>query len=122
VPDEFLTVTEIAELLRVHQQTVRNWLDRGQLEGVRVGSRRVRVRQSALDQFLGAGQRRSAAEPSVATVDERSSTAWATFGAAMAEATTTLERADRTELVRVLDSLATATRDLVDALRAEEPS
>jgi excisionase family DNA binding protein len=41
--EEFLTVAEIAELLKVNQQTVRNWIDRGSLPAVRVG-RRVRVK------------------------------------------------------------------------------
>lgn len=50
--DDFLTVAEIAEMLRVNPQTVRNWLDRGELPGVRVGARRVRVRRRDLDAFL----------------------------------------------------------------------
>jgi excisionase family DNA binding protein len=50
--DEFLTVMEIAEQLKVNQQTVRNWIDRGELVGVRVSSRRVRVRRSDLDRFI----------------------------------------------------------------------
>jgi hypothetical protein len=31
MPDEFLTVREIAELLKLNQQTVRNMIDRGEL-------------------------------------------------------------------------------------------
>lgn len=53
--DEFLTVGEIAELLRVNQQTVHNWIDRRELPAVRVGARRVRIRRSDLDTFLAAG-------------------------------------------------------------------
>src|SRR5450755_3411331 len=45
-PETFLTVAEIAELLKLNPQTVRNWIDRGELSAVRVGSRRVRVKQS----------------------------------------------------------------------------
>ena len=55
MPDSFLTVDEIAELLKVNPQTVRNWIDRGELPAVRIGSRRVRVRQSDLDRFIEAG-------------------------------------------------------------------
>src|SRR5450755_270386 len=47
-PETFLTVAEIAELLKLNPQTVRNWIDRGDLSAVRVGSRRVRVKQSDL--------------------------------------------------------------------------
>jgi excisionase family DNA binding protein len=56
VPDELLTVKEVAELLKLNQQTVRNMIDRGELGHVRVGQRRVRVRQSQLDAFLAAGE------------------------------------------------------------------
>jgi excisionase family DNA binding protein len=55
VPDEFLTVAEIAELLKLNQHTIRNMIDRGELAAVRVGARRVRVRRSDLDRFLAAG-------------------------------------------------------------------
>jgi excisionase family DNA binding protein len=56
VPDELLTVKEVAELLKLNQQTIRNIIDRGELGHVRVGQRRVRVRQSQLDAFLAAGE------------------------------------------------------------------
>jgi excisionase family DNA binding protein len=36
MPDEFLTVAEVASLLKLNQQTVRNMLDRGELGHVRV--------------------------------------------------------------------------------------
>lgn len=52
MPDEFLTVADVAELLKVTEQSVNNWIYRGELPGVRVGSRRVRIRQSDLDEFL----------------------------------------------------------------------
>ncbi len=122
--DEFLTVAEIAELLRVNPQTVRNWIDRGELPAVRVGKRRVRVRQVDLDAFIAAGTtgRRDAESLSAEQVDEGSVTAWATFGAAMADATATLERADRSDLVDVLERLTRATRALVDPLSGDAAS
>jgi excisionase family DNA binding protein len=49
---QFLTVAEIAELLRLNPQTVRNFIDRGDLKALQVGARRVRVRRSDLDAFL----------------------------------------------------------------------
>ena len=103
MPDEFLTVAEVAELLKLNQQTIRNMIDRGELPAVRVGRRRVRFRQTDPDQFLEA----SSKETEPPAVDERTVTAWTTFGAAMAETTATLER------------LAEATRALTDLLRAD---
>lgn len=57
MPDEFLTVREIAELLKLNDQTVRNMIDRGEIPAVRVGSRSVRVMRSDLDAFLGERRR-----------------------------------------------------------------
>ena len=56
MPDELLTVKEVADLLKLNQQTIRNMIERGELGHVRVGQRRVRVRQSQLDAFLAAGE------------------------------------------------------------------
>lgn len=56
-PDELLTVEDVAALLKLNQQTVRNMIDRRELGAVRVGQRRVRVRRSQLDEFLAAGER-----------------------------------------------------------------
>jgi len=50
----YLTVAEVAEILRLNQQTVRNWIDQGSLPAVRVG-RRVRIKQSDLDRVLSEG-------------------------------------------------------------------
>jgi len=51
VEDSFLTVAEVAEMLKLNQQTVRNWIDQGSLPALRVG-RRVRIKQSDLDRVL----------------------------------------------------------------------
>jgi excisionase family DNA binding protein len=50
----YLTVAEVAELLRLNQQTVRNWIDQGSLPAFRVG-RRVRIKRSDLDRLLSEG-------------------------------------------------------------------
>jgi excisionase family DNA binding protein len=50
VVDEFLTVAEVAETLKLNQQTVRNWIDQGSLAALRIG-RRVRIRR---EDFEGA--------------------------------------------------------------------
>jgi excisionase family DNA binding protein len=49
--ETFLTVAEVAELLKLNQQTVRNWIDQGRLPALRVG-RRVRIRRSDLERVL----------------------------------------------------------------------
>jgi len=50
--DTFLTVAEVAAMLRLNPQTIRNWIDAGELPAVRVGERRVRILRRELDAFL----------------------------------------------------------------------
>lgn len=51
--ERWLTVAEICERLRVHEETVRRWLRSGQLPGRAFGGRTgYRVRESDLDAFL----------------------------------------------------------------------
>jgi excisionase family DNA binding protein len=45
----------VAELIKLNQQTVRNWIDRGDLPAVRVGRGRVRVRASDLERLIETG-------------------------------------------------------------------
>lgn len=52
--DEFLTVAEVAGILKLNQQTVRNWIDQGSLPALRVG-RRVRIRRSDFQRILEEG-------------------------------------------------------------------
>jgi excisionase family DNA binding protein len=52
--EAFLTVAEVAEILKLNQQTVRNWIDRGELPAVHVG-RRVRIKRSDFDRLVEAG-------------------------------------------------------------------
>jgi excisionase family DNA binding protein len=51
--EPLLTVVDIAERLSVNEQTVRNWIDRDELKAIRVGARRVRVTEEALNDFIG---------------------------------------------------------------------
>jgi excisionase family DNA binding protein len=52
--DSFLTVAEVAETLKLNQQTVRNWIDQGSLPAIRVG-RRVRIKRSDFERVLAVG-------------------------------------------------------------------
>lgn len=52
--DSFLTVAEVAEKLKLNQQTVRNWIDQGSLPAIRVG-RRVRIKRSDFERILSEG-------------------------------------------------------------------
>ncbi len=55
MPEEsYLTVAEIAEILKLNQQTIRNMLDPGDLPFVRLG-RRVRIKRSDFDRFVEQG-------------------------------------------------------------------
>lgn len=46
----FFTVSQVAELLQVHWQTVLNYIKSGRLEAVRLG-KGYRISQDALDKF-----------------------------------------------------------------------
>lgn len=56
--DEFLTVAEVAQTLKLNQQTVRNWIDQGSLPALRIG-RRVRIRRSDFERLVEAGATRA---------------------------------------------------------------
>lgn len=49
--ETYLTVAEVAEKLKLNQQTVRNWIDQGSLPALRVG-RRVRIKRSDFDRIV----------------------------------------------------------------------
>ncbi len=49
--ESYLTVAEVAETLKLNQQTVRNWIDQGALPALRVG-RRVRIKRSDFERIL----------------------------------------------------------------------
>ena len=50
-PDDFMTVAEIAAILKLNQQTIRNWIDEGKLPALHIG-RRVRVRRADFDALI----------------------------------------------------------------------
>ncbi len=48
-----MTVADVAALLKLNQQTVRNWIDAGTMPAVRIG-RRVRIKRSDFDAVVEA--------------------------------------------------------------------
>ena len=57
-PGEWLTVPEIAQWLKVNEETVRRWLRQGRLEGRNFGGKMgYRVRRQDLDTFLAEGDK-----------------------------------------------------------------
>ena len=58
--DEFMTVAVVATVLKLNQQTVRNWIEAGTLPAVRIG-RRVRIRRQDFDQLVDRGYRAGSA-------------------------------------------------------------
>jgi excisionase family DNA binding protein len=64
-PDELLTVAEVAGLLRLNQQTIRNWMSAGTLPHVRLGQRRVRIYRRDLDALMARADTRPGDPPEV---------------------------------------------------------
>jgi excisionase family DNA binding protein len=60
--ESYLTVAEVAETLKLNQQTVRNWIDQGSLPALRVG-RRVRIKRSDFERILDESYNGRAASP-----------------------------------------------------------
>jgi excisionase family DNA binding protein len=55
--DELYTVAEVAEVLKLNLQTVRNWIDAGKPPAFRIG-RRVRIKREVLQGILEHGSLR----------------------------------------------------------------
>lgn len=69
--ESFLTVSEVADVLRLNPQTVRNWIDAGSLPAVRIG-RRVRIKKSDLDRFVADGYQGAPASASATSAPNAS--------------------------------------------------
>jgi excisionase family DNA binding protein len=115
---EFLTVAEVAARLRINQQTVRNWIDRKALAAVRVGQRRLRIRQADLDAFLAAGATEVVAEINATPPEgvDTNAVLWARLGTAMTKSSNALAEQDTAELIDALRMVADAATVLADAL------
>jgi len=52
---KYLSVQDVAKLLRVHEETVRRWIYKGQIPAVRLGKNRrapYRIKREDVDNFL----------------------------------------------------------------------
>jgi len=49
---DLLTVEEAAKTLKIHPVTLRNWLRKGKIRGVKISHRGWRIPESALEEFL----------------------------------------------------------------------
>jgi excisionase family DNA binding protein len=120
MPDEFLTVMEIAEQFKLNPQTIRNWISQGDLPAVRVGARRVRVRRADFDKFLEfSEQSQERGEPESASggdLDETGVAAWAELGIALSDASAALSDRDMQRLTSALDAVSAAAQALSAAL------
>ena len=68
--DGMLTISEVAQLLNVHINTVRRWSNQGILKSYRIGSRGDRrFRQEAIDSFLVQGEGRYNSKEEKASFD-----------------------------------------------------
>jgi excisionase family DNA binding protein len=123
--DTFLTVHEVAELLKLNQQTVRNWIDAGSLPAVRVGSRRVRIKRSDLDRFIAAGTATTTdAANAFWSGDVAGAGAtrpgdpalWERFGAAASRLAEAVPPSDPGELAAALGELGDASKALGESI------
>ena len=50
---EYMTLKEVASLLKVHENTLRNWDKNGTLKAIRIGGRKIRRwKKSDIQKFL----------------------------------------------------------------------
>jgi excisionase family DNA binding protein len=117
--ETYLTVEEVAEILKVNKQSVFNWIDREGLPAVRVGTGRgrLRIRPSDLDRWVERG-RIGGGDPTAAdeVSEARSSKRWSGFETAVRESNQALATAAPEMLIRSLRSLAESAQALADEL------
>jgi excisionase family DNA binding protein len=55
--DELLTVAEVAEILKLHEQTARKWVREGKIPSIYLGSRQAgyRVKRSTINRIAAEG-------------------------------------------------------------------
>jgi hypothetical protein len=87
-------------------------IDRGELGHVRVGKRRVRVRQSQLDCFLAAGE----SSPQSVEADP-----WRSVSEAASDLVAAVRARDSEALERVLTNLGEAAQRIAQAVEPDAP-
>ena len=60
MPEELLTVDQVAAVLQMHPDSIRRYIREGKLNAVRISATVVRVKRSELDKFI---QDRSTDQP-----------------------------------------------------------
>ena len=93
---------------------------------MRIGSRRVRVRRSALEAFIAAGETAAASDtddqsPASAELADAGASLWERLDAALAESRAALADDDQAALVGSLNSLADGARSIAAALGERGP-
>ncbi len=124
--DELLTVLEVAERLKVNQQTVRNWLDRGDMRETRVGPRRIRVRESDLEAFLeqrsGANLKPLGTQAGLPPIDERRRqqeiAAWKSLGNAMSKTMSSVPHGNRRAAFKAPRATSSGSRRTIRSAQA----
>lgn len=53
--DEFTTVEEASKALGVSRETIYRWFKQGDIDGVRVGQKIIKIRKSEIERLLGGG-------------------------------------------------------------------
>lgn len=101
-------MAEVAQLLKLNEQTIRNMIDRGELPAVRVGQRRLRIRQSALDAFLAEGETAT----QEAEADPSETDPWQAVSEAGAAVKAAAQEQDRDALEKAVSALTEASRAL----------
>jgi excisionase family DNA binding protein len=87
-------------LNKINPQTVLNWFDHRELPAVRVGARRVRIRESDCNAFVAAGEMRG-----VSDSDPDHAAQWREVRAAIDRAAAAARSRDRAALQKALENL-----------------
>jgi excisionase family DNA binding protein len=62
MPDEVYTVQEVAQIMKVSERTVRNWVEKEGLQAIRIGKRGYRIARTDLDTWLQIRKQQPGAE------------------------------------------------------------